>query len=378
MASLLTKLKDRYIAIRGFHTNRKLVVIESDDWGSIRMPSAQIFKKLQKANDHPEKDGFLSNDCLENTKDLENLFQALSSVRDFRGNPAVITANFAMANPDFEKIDYRAGQYAFEPFFKTYEQYYPEENVLDTVKQGIGQGVFFPQLHCREHLNVNRWMKALREQKPDALLAFENKTMGVFASFSPDNPFGYMDAFHTDQTTDRELEIILSDAAALFRHTFGYASKTFVASCFVWADALEKALTEQNIIGIQSASWQNCPVFQKHGPSLKRKIHFTGQKNSRGQIYTVRNCTYEPAYNQNPDTCAANCFNQIAKAFQNKKPAIINSHRFNYISSINPDNAQNNLRGLKKLLNKVTEEFPDVEFITTAELIDIIQGENNE
>ena len=30
----------------GFHTNRKIVVIESDDWGSIRMPSREIYDFL--------------------------------------------------------------------------------------------------------------------------------------------------------------------------------------------------------------------------------------------------------------------------------------------------------------------------------------------
>ena len=62
MAFLLTDLKDKYIALRGFHTNRRLIVIESDDWGSIRMPSRDVFAKLQRMGDHPERDGFLSND----------------------------------------------------------------------------------------------------------------------------------------------------------------------------------------------------------------------------------------------------------------------------------------------------------------------------
>jgi len=221
-------------------------------------------------------------------------------------------------------------------------------------------------------------MNALRNGEPDALLAFQNKTVGVYASFTSRNPFGYMDSFHTDETTNEEFQTILADALAIFEKTFGYPSKTFVASCFVWANTLEKTLAEHNIIGIQSAPWQNCPIKTKKGAALKRKIHFTGQKNKFGQLYTVRNCAYEPAYYQNPDKCALNCFDQIVQAFKDNKPAIINSHRFNYISAINPDNALNNLKGLRDLLTKVTEKFPDVEFITTPKLIDIIRGENNE
>lgn len=375
MASILTTLKDKYIAMRGFHTDRHLLIIESDDWGSIRMPSYDTFCKLRRRGDHPEKDGFLSNDSLENEKDLTALFEVLSSVHDKNGNPVVITANFVMANPDFEKIDYHANKYVFEPFYETYKRYDASEKVLDTIKRGMQDRVFYPQLHCREHLNVNRWMKALRDGKPDATLAFENEMIGVFASFSDSNRFGYMDAFNTDQTSNDELREILNDAMTIFSETFGYRSKTFVASCFVWADEFESVLSEQGIAGIQSAPWQNCAVGEKGNYRLKRKIHYTGQRNRNRQIYTVRNCGYEPAYFQNPEECVEECFQAVSRSFRDRKPAIINSHRFNYISRLNPRNATNNLLGLKLLLSKIKKEYPDVEFITTSDLIDIIQLE---
>jgi hypothetical protein len=40
-----------YINLRGWKTKRKIVVIESDDWGSIRMPSPESFNSSKtKAN----------------------------------------------------------------------------------------------------------------------------------------------------------------------------------------------------------------------------------------------------------------------------------------------------------------------------------------
>ena len=216
MASILTKLKNKYISMRGFTTDRKLLVIESDDWGSIRMPSQGTFRNLQKQGDHPECDAFLRNDSLESIEDLSHLYEVLSCVADKNGNPAVLTANLAMANPNFDKIDYENNQYSYEPFYETYRRYYGSLDVLETVKLGIQKRVFYPQLHCREHMNVNRWMHALKKKKSDALLAFENKMIGVNSSFSQNNRFGYMDAFNTDQTTIGELEKILCDAIKLF------------------------------------------------------------------------------------------------------------------------------------------------------------------
>lgn len=375
MSSIFTRMRDSYVSIRGFHTNRKLVVIESDDWGSIRMPSRQTFDRLIALGDNPQDDAFLSNDCLESQEDLLELFEVLNSVKDFKGNPVVITANFATANPDFDKINFKAGIYNFEPFFETYNRYYGTNKVLEQIKVGESLGCFKPQLHCREHMNVGYWMKSLKEQRKDAVLAFSNHMIGIGCSFAPNNRFGYMDAFNTSHSTDSDLEKILTDAHNIFKDAFGYQSETFVASCYVWNFELEKTLCKLGIRFIQSSVWQNYPVLKNYEQTYKRKIHFTGEKNKLGQLYSVRNCTYEPAYYQNPIECANRCFYEIEKSFAQNKPAIICSHRFNYIGTINTQNRINNLIGLETLLKKIKLAHPDVEFLTSPELFAIMERE---
>lgn len=378
MSSVLTSMKDKYVALRGFHTDRKLLVIESDDWGSIRMPSRKTFDHLLSAGDNPQKDAFLSNDCLESESDLLALFDVLRSVKDIKGNHAAITANFATANPKFEDIDYCKGIYKYEPFYETYDRYYGENKILEIVKEGIRSHCFVPQLHCREHMNVGRWMKHLQEKKADTLLAFENKMIGVGASFSPSNPFGYMDSFHTDCASDTELSEILADANVIFRKSFGFQSQSFVASCFVWNQELEKNLHRQGIRFIQAAIWQNAPVVTNGEGGYRRKIHFTGETNKNGQIYSVRNCSYEPAGCENLEEVTDTCFAQIRKSFACRKPAIISSHRHNFIGSIHPENRTRNLAGLKKLLDRILEAYPDVEFITSPQLFEIMERKQNE
>ena len=376
MSAILTKLKNKYIDLRGYHTDRKLVVIESDDWGSIRMPSKTVFEHLKSIGDAPDKDAFLSNDSLESESDLLALFEVLESVVDGAGNHPIITANFAVANPDFDKIDYENGVYAYEPFYLTYDRYYGEGNrVLELIRDGYERALMLPQLHCREHLNVNRWMRDLQNGTEHTRLAFENKTMGVGASFGEKNIFGYMDAFNTDLTSHEELGQILADAHRIFVDAFGFSSKTFVASCFVWADALESALKDQGIYYIQSSPWQNKPIGRGGDYQLKRKLRYAGQKNRLGQIYGVRNCNYEPAYYQNPKECAKECLAEIDSAFAARKPAVISSHRLNYIGSINPENRDNNLMGLKELLYSVVQKYPEVEFVSSAQLFSIISKE---
>jgi len=374
MSAILKKAKNIYVNLRGFHTKRKLLVIESDDWGSIRMPSREVFDQLRNMGDCPEGDPFLSNDCLESEDDLGRLFDGLLSIRDGNGRCAVITANFATANPNFDRIDYENGVYAYEPFYETYGRYYPGSNILKTIMYGIKQGCFLPQLHCREHMNVNRWMKALKDKKPDATRAFICQTIGVGESFGDDNVYGYMDAFNTDLTTHEELGRILSDGVGIFKATFGYDSRTFVASCFVWDSKFEKLLFDQNICGIQTDAWQSVPVGRDGEYKLRRKLRYTGQRNKFGQIYTVRNCSYEPSIVGNVDTSVDLCLEEINTAFKHDKPAIVNSHRLNYIDSINPGNATRNIEGLNKILTEVIQRYPDVEFVTSVELLDIIMG----
>ena len=369
MSKILRLLKNKYINNRGFHTNRRLLCIESDDWGSIRMPSKEVFEELKRLGDTPQDDSFLSNDSLEREEDLQRLYDCLSSVEDCRGRNAIITANFAMANPDFGKIDYVNDIYNYEPFYDTYKKYYPKEKVLDVVKDGIAKNIFIPQLHCREHLNVNRWMMALKEGKEDVLIAFQHKMVGIKASKNNNNLFGYMDAFGLKE--DEFLEEKIIEAITIFEQTFSYKSKTFVACCNFWGKEVERLLKENGVEGLQGSEWQRIP--KNNNGEAKMKLRFTGDKNRYGQIYTIRNCSYEPTYTYDPESYKDQCLKDIKNSFANKKPAIINSHRLNYIGSINEKNAEENVKYLKILLKEVLKEFPDVEFVSSPELIDIIK-----
>ena len=90
--------------IPGWRTNFKIIVIESDDWGSIRMPSREVYKKCLNAGYRVDKNPYERYDSLLSQKDLELLFDLLIQFRDRNGNHPIITANCVVANPDFEKI----------------------------------------------------------------------------------------------------------------------------------------------------------------------------------------------------------------------------------------------------------------------------------
>ena len=68
--------------LKGWHTSKKIIVIHSDDWGSIRMPSNKAREKLQSHQEIKETNAYAKYDTLASTSDLEALFEVLHSVKD--------------------------------------------------------------------------------------------------------------------------------------------------------------------------------------------------------------------------------------------------------------------------------------------------------
>src|SRR5512135_3417047 len=101
---LKRKLSRVLTNFNGWSTNRKIVVFESDDWGSIRMPSKEVYEKCLNSGYRVDKIAYERYDTILSEDDLELLFNLLHSFKDKEGNPPVITANCVVANPDFERI----------------------------------------------------------------------------------------------------------------------------------------------------------------------------------------------------------------------------------------------------------------------------------
>src|SRR5512145_1970748 len=152
---LMQKLSRIVTNLRGWRTNRKIVVIESDDWGSIRMPSKEVYQICLKAGYPVDKIAYERYDSLLSQEDLELLFSLLLSLHDKNGNHPVFTANCVVANPDFEKIKHDDFQnYHYELITETFKRYPKHQNNFEIWKKGVQDRIFMPQFHAREHLNV--------------------------------------------------------------------------------------------------------------------------------------------------------------------------------------------------------------------------------
>jgi hypothetical protein len=353
--------------IPGWHTKRKIVVIESDDWGSIRMSSRGTYDSLRSKGYNIDNNRYEQFDALESNEDIEVLFDALLEFKDFRGNYPVITANNIVGNPDFDKIrDCGYKEYYYEPFTTTYNNYPNHDRVLELLKKGLNNRIFKPQFHGRDHVNVAAWLSALQNDDKNVQLAFSEKMISFYSDSYIGPKRQYMDALHY-RTNNEKVYVMnsLIEGLHLFRQIWGFDSKSFIAPCYLWDSEIEDILMREGVIFLQGVyiQYEHSPLINKE----QKKYHFTGQQNHSGQFYLVRNAVFEPSSGRQNDP-VGNCLREISIAFKWKRPAIICSHRVNYIGGIFRDNRTKNINLLKQLLTAIIDKWPDVEFMSSDQL----------
>ena len=356
----------------GWRTKRHLVVIESDDWGSIRMPSREVYEEFLRRGIRVDNDAYCKYDALATKEDLTNLFEVLQSVKDKNGHYPVITANCVVANPIFDKIkESNFTEYHYEPFIATLENSEAHQGAFDMWKEGMKAGVFHPQLHGREHLSVKKWLKILQEGHLSTRTAFELGTWGLTAQVDPTIDRYYMSAFDSSKDEDiAEYNNIIDDAANLFESILGYKSKSFIATTYEWSPKIDPALIRNGVEYIQCAISQKVPQDNKAPKYVYRG--FQGTRTRTGLIRLFRNCFFEPSTKPRYDF-VGDCLNRIEIAFRYGKAANICTHRLNFIGSIDKSNTDRTLPEFKRLLQDITKRWPDVEFITSDQLGDIIK-----
>ena len=360
--------------IPGWRTKRHIVVIESDDWGSIRMSSKEAFDRMLKAGMPVDRSHYNLYDSLECNDDLEQMYETLSKFKDSTGRYPVITGVNVVANPDFEKIKTNNfSEYIYEPYTETCKRYSNHDRVYDLWKEGIEKRLMVPMFHGREHLNAQFWMRALRDKNKSTLVGFENEVTGMPGIKGEKLP-DFQAAFQIDTINDLVYQKeVLKTGLDLFEELYGYRSRYFVPTNGPFNNTLEKDLNEHGVKYINTGKKQKEPLGNGQ---YKINTRFIGDKNQYGQIYITRNCFFEPSSSgfekpANTDWIN-NCLKEIEIAFRWRKPAVISSHRVNYIGYLHPENRERSLKQLSELLGKMLKRWPDIEFMTSPELGDLI------
>jgi len=362
--NLILNLKN----IPGPTTHKKIVVLECDDYGGIRMPSVEVLKKLINEGVTVNQSRYNLLDTLEDKDDLEQLFETLHSVKDKNGGHAVMSPFVNVANPDFDKIKANGyTQYFYEPFTTTLQKYNRHPDTMKVWGQGMDSGVFSPEFHGREHIAVQPWLQKLQEGNQSLLKAFNDGFVAVnnidglqqdLQEFRPEFHF-------TNETQKAFLHTSIKEGVKLFEQLFGYTPTSFTPSNSVFHPDFEKTVFETGVPFLVVA-------HKNPTPSIDGQLTFTNysyrQKIKKNQLnFYIRNCAFEPndeSYNSIETT-----LRQITAAFRWHKPAIISTHRVNFIGGMNKKNREDGLKELQVLLKAILNRWPDAEFMSTANML---------
>ena len=352
--------------ILSWKSNRKILVLESDDWGSLRFASTDSFKHFNLG----ELDVYGRLDQFEGLEDLVALKQVFSKYRDRFGKHPILTANVAVANPDIAKIkDKSWNSYYYETSCQTFQRLGKGE-VWSLWLEMISDGFVKPQFHCREHLNIYDFQKYF--QSPSSVKSraiFEQDHFGFMTSDNSSLKGNFQAAW--DYTTEdgyQEVATSIKEGLHIFRELYGFNSKTAIAPSYTWNRRIEKLLAAEGVLGLQGIARRKNPRGGKN--LLFSNLRYTGRKNAFKQTNLVRNAFFEPSHSE--VFGAEICLKRIEDAFEKGIPAIVGTHRVNFMGGADQENRDKNLEAFDGVLKQLVLKYPDIEFRASDELIDII------
>lgn len=350
---------DRY----SWRTDRNLLVIISDDWGSYRLRGSKDREELTKIGLNLNTSVYNQYDGIESSGDLVAMYEVLTSVKDSLGSNAKITAMVNVANPDFHAI--RLSGYK-EYFYRPIDQsgYDYMDDLIELYLEGVRYGVFHPEYHGREHLNIRFWMSILSNCKSKARAAFDYEFYGLDPrDIEVSKGRDFMTAYDPYYPKEGEKYVDeFSDGVEIFRRIFGYDPLYFAPSGLIYCKDVMVAAARSNIFILDAP--RIASIYSSLG--RMKQLSILGKRNSYGQTWINRNAVFEPCAN---NSAVSDCLASIEYAFDRGKPVIVSSHRINYTSRVSVKFRDTNLDMLQSLLNQIVKKWPKVEFVTIGDLV---------
>ena len=309
-----------------------VLIFESDDWGPGPASDADALQ------------------CLE---------RVLARHRDSGGKSAVMTLGLLLAVPDTKRIrEAGGGSYVRVALSEP-----PFAPVLDAILHGSAAGVFSPQLHGMEHYWPDSVMKAGRQDEEvrawlvqDGIPRTEDlppplQSRWIDASELPANPL-----------SDADIRSAATEEAAVFSRIFGTTPVVVVPPTFVWNEAAEAGWVKAGVRFVVTPGTRYSGR-DRHGAltGTGARLH-NGETGDTGVTYIVRDDYFEPALGHRAERALAAMHTKTRAG----RPTLLETHRFNFTGSTAQRDAA--AAELDRVLCLAVERFPDVRFLSTAEL----------
>ncbi len=359
---------------------RKVIVFQSDDWGLCSFcPDLEAFNALF-ANSNDKKIYENGRSTLESPNDMERLFQILLKYKGGDGKPVVFQPAYIMSNPDYDAIKSSGYKVYSDMVIPKVPSRWQRGDFIAKAKEGIEKKIWHPVFHGNTHFNSFKWMEFVKSGDKTTITAFNYQ---VSKNVYRPNDYEFDPELRTEQQ-----ELSISLGIKRFYDVFGYFPKSAIAPTYVWQNRTERIFSKYGIKIIQGKNHQviNRNFFTK----IRGKLaNITGKKaydkpwqismcdhNPRLDIYYLnRNVYFEPFGNKNAKHGAEKAFKDIVSAWERNEPAIVCTHRINYVYLDN-NWVKESLNQLEILLAKIQNEHPEAIYMTDEELVSICEGES--
>lgn len=357
--------------IQGKKLNKKLLAFAVDDYGNVRLHSRDAREKLESAGVNL-MNRFDQFDALDTTDDYHALYETLANVKDLYGRHPIFTTYAMSCNIDFRQTLIE-NRYVSQTLQDTYSELALTDEAFkgayELLLEGIDQKFLKPQFHGREHLNIKLLNELLQQKDIFLIKNLELKSLAGIQPIDKWPTIQFNEAFSFwDEADIEHHKEILRDGLKVFKQQYGYASTTFTPPALQLHPSLITYVSTLGINGVDKNRKGN--VHTGFGKYITERNQLADQEVD-GTIKVVRNCVFEP--NDRDLSWADYTFKQIEAAFFWGKPAIVSSHRVNFCGHIDESNRKKGLEELQKLLSKVVKRWPEIEFVSVDEIVNMYQ-----
>ena len=346
------------LPIPGFHFDRPLVLLQSDDWGRVGLCDREGLEELRSAGlalgERPYD--FYT---LETADDLNALSTALLRHRDASARSPCIEMNFVPFNLDFAKMKTDTFQKIhLLPLAEGFPTGWKRPGLLEAFQAGISAGVFHPALHGSTHFccgAVERQLENNNERAELLRLLWRAGTPYIHWRM-PWIGFEYWDPEQPEDERFLPAEkqhALIGSTVGSFAKLFSTLPKSACAPGYRANDDTQQAWTQHGIHVAQN------------GPGALVPPHFA----RHNLLHLYRTVEFEPAVNEALSVEA--CLRQAEACFQRGIPAIVSVHSINFHSTVK-DFRTRTLQRLDEFLTAVESRNPDLLYLHDEDLFELV------
>ena len=359
--NLVRKLWQRgldLLPVAGFHFDRPLVLLQSDDWGRCGLRDHEGLEQLQSAGialgERPYD--FYT---LETAEDLNALSSILVKHRDSSGRNPCLEMNFVPANLDFVKMsDEGFRQIHLLALADGLPKRWSRPGLVEAYREGIATGVFHPALHGSTH-----FCRAAVERN---LTGDEDRGQLLRTLWQAGTPYIHwrMPWIGYEYWDPEQLEGERFVDGEIQRGLIGYAFGAF-AKLFSTLPRSACAPGYRANSDTHRAWAQHGIRVAQNGPGTLTPPHFDRDE----MLHLYRTVELEPAVDEKFSVEA--CLRQAEDCFARGIPAVVSVHSINFHSTVR-DFRSTTLQRLDQFLTALESKHADLLYLHDENLLELV------